>query len=379
MRTPLRTILVTLMLALPIQWMPRAAIADETYKIAFIGPLTGPTAAVGIGMRNSVELRLRQANERNEIPGVKLQLVALDDASDPSQGVAAVEKIGPDRTVLVSIGHWNSPVALATAPIFVKYGLLNVTPGAANWRITEQGNAEIGRVTARDKVQAKQTAEFIVNKLNAKRLVAISDKTAFGNSVTSAVLENISKLGGTKVVAEDGITVGEKNFFTLLTRLRGLNPDVIYFGGLATEGGLIRRQMKEVGLKAEFVGAGAIQNAAFVEVAGPEAANGSITIGMGQPVYTLPGGQEFVEAYKKAGYAAPFESYGPYAYTAAEVAVHLIKTEGANRQAIVRGLRKIKDLETIYGTVSFDENGQMQPEVTTPWVVKDGKWTPIVK
>jgi len=74
---------VMMVLSFYITFTPFSMASDtKTVKIGFIGPLTGPNAAFGLGARNGADLAVKQANQRSDSP-YHYELVVMDDASDP--------------------------------------------------------------------------------------------------------------------------------------------------------------------------------------------------------------------------------------------------------------------------------------------------------
>src|SRR5512136_3085704 len=133
-------------------------------KLGFIGPLTGPNAAVGLGARNSADLAVRQANEKGNLP-FKLELVVLDDASDPTTGVAAATKLCSDALVMAATTHFNSPVGLATIHVFHRYGVPQMFWGGIHPDITNKNNyLEVTRICPNTLVEHANLAKFVVEK-----------------------------------------------------------------------------------------------------------------------------------------------------------------------------------------------------------------------
>lgn len=123
-------LLVTVFLVTSLGWAQAKVV-----KIGFIGPLTGPNAAQGVGARNAFDLKIREANASGKFP-YKIEMVALDDASDPATGVAAALRLVFDPAVVAASGHWNSAVALATIHTFHTYRIPFIVWGAIHPDIT---------------------------------------------------------------------------------------------------------------------------------------------------------------------------------------------------------------------------------------------------
>lgn len=351
--------------------------AQRTVKVAIIMPLTGPNAAIGLGLRNAARLALDQANATNAIPGVRIEILELDDESKPESGVAAATKAGSDPDVIGAIAQYNSPVMLASIPKYHEMGLLAINPGSVNFRITKSGFREILRLPATDIGQTDSAAEFATKILAKKAFSVIDDKTNYGQSLREQFVKGVEKRGG-RILSSDGIAVGEKDFTALLTKLKGLAPEHVYFGGLSTEAGLIKSQMLKLGISATFQSGTGIWSDTFITVAGREAAEGSFCSANLLPLDSYPGGKKFLEDYQKAGFREPMEAYGPYGYAAGQLMVEALRRAGpgADRPKLVETARGIKGFDTLFGKVSIDDEGQLQPELNYIYWVKGGKWVP---
>lgn len=352
-----------------------APAAPQTVKIAYIGPLTGSNAAAGIGMKNSFDLAIKEANASGQLKNLKIEPVFLDDASDPATGVAAVNKAGSDPDVVGIIGLWASPVALASIQTIHQHGLPTIIHGV-NSKITESGFPEIFRLPPTDKDQARTVMNYVIKDLGKKSIYILDDKSAFGKTIADHAEGFIKELGGT-ILGRESITVGEKDFNAVLTKIKGTNPEVLYFTGYNAEGGLIRQQMLKLAMdKVLFAGTTGIWSEAYIKIAGKDA-NGTTIAGSGAPVEELEGYGAFKKAYEAAGYKEPHDGYGPYAYTGTKLMIEALKKSGPGRKQLLEAMRGLRDAETMYGKVRFAENGQLEPRLLTVYHVKDEKWTTL--
>ncbi len=333
---------------------------ERVVKVAYVGPLTGPNTAMGIGTRNSMELAIREANGKKILP-FKLELVSETDDSKPSTGVAAVQKLCNDPDVVATSAHWNSPVALATIPYFKECHLLNLVSGASVDALTQGGVEEMGRVSTPFGYPLPHLAESLVNRLKIKTIAIVKSRDAFGDAGTNGFVPEFEKRGG-KVVATEDYNVGDRDYTAILTKIRQLNPDAVYLSGLTTEAALVVRQMRQLGMQMPFVGHAGWQTSTFIEAAGP-AGQGAIVVTSLPFLNELPDGEGYAKRYAAAGFREPHEAYGPFGYAAGQVMVELMKRYGTDRKAIVSGLRKLKDVETIFGKGSFDQRGELPAEV----------------
>jgi len=349
--------------------------AKKVVKIGFIDPLTGPTAAIGIGAKNSAKLAVQQANASGEFP-YEIQLVAEDDASDPATGVAAALKLCSDPDIIAVVSHFNSPVALATGPIFHRFGVAQIMPSSIHPDIT-RGNdyKEVFRICADNIAEHNFGADLVINELGNKKWSSIYDTSSYGVNCNDNFKRSLSERGGT-LLSEDGISVGTKDFRPILNKIKELKPEAIYFGGLTTEAALCKRQMHELGMdNILYSGVTGLDSETFNEIAG-SAAEGTIIVGK----LALGEDSDFVKAYKAAGFTEPYEATGPYVYDAVGIVLEALKKVGPDKTAIVN---YIADPDFQYagviGLTKLDKDGQSVTGGLTLKVSRNGKWIPWQK
>jgi branched-chain amino acid transport system substrate-binding protein len=341
----------------------------EQIKLGFIGPLSGGNALQGLGARNGFLLAIEQANE-GDYP-YEVEGVVLDDASEPATGVSAALKLVNDPDVVAAIGHWNSPVALATTPIFRDHGVPFIVWGAISPSITEQNFPEVTRTTPTLAQENEPLASWLVDEAGKQRF---SDTSDYGKQNTKAFTGYVEDAGG-EVVSTDEAPVGTTDFRAILTKIGQLEPDAIYFGGVITEAGLVRKQMADLGMQdIPLVGISGIYDPKYLEIAG-DAAEGTIV--------SVPKVSEneklkaFEEAYEAANFDDPPGPYAKYAYDSTNILLEVIEQHGAaDRAELARAIRQI-EYDGVLGTTTFDEQGQTEIEVVIePYVVAGGEWIP---
>ena len=343
----------------------------KTYKIAYIGPLTGPNTSAGMGTRNSLDLAIKQANARGALP-FKLELISVTDDSKPSVGVGAVQKMCSDPEVVLVSAHWNSPVALATGPYFEKCGLLNIVAGAASNRITKEGWKAVVRVNTPFRYLLPNMAKMVMTEMGLKRLAIIHSLDDYGTDIADEFGAAYEEAGG-EIVYRDGYNIGDRDFTAILTKARTAKPDALLHGGVSTEAALIIRQMRQLGIKSVYLGHPGFQTVDYVKAAG-QAGEGTIVGKLLPFAHELPGGKAYIEAYDKSKYEEPADTYGPFGYLAGQIMVELLKRFGPDRKALIEGVRSLADVDTLFGKKSFDEEGELQPKRIGYAILKDGEW-----
>jgi len=348
------------------------ASAKTKVKLAFIGPLSGGSASLGVGGRNSADLavRLYNADPKRKYD---IELVALDDECKPNVGVQVATKAAADPKIVGGVTHYCSAVAMSTVDVYHKFGLPIIVWGAVLPDIT-YGNdyPEIHRVNGTMVNQNQVAAEFMTGR-GFKTWVILHDTTDYGKGHDKYFSQYVTEKGG-KILADFGVTADQQDFTAELTKAKELKPDVIYFGGLTPLGVRIRQQMDKLGIKAQFEGVSGIVSEAFVEGLDPKLAEGTLAFREGAAAEKLPGGKFFLAAYEKAKFDQGPDAYGAFAFASAKLLMEAVDAVGPDRKKITKYLGSIKNRDSITGPITFDDHGQNTVALITKYVVQDGKW-----
>lgn len=351
---------------------PSSAMAKDVVKVAFMGPMTGANAAQGMGAKNAFDLAIQLANESGAFP-YTLEAVALDDASDPATGANAANKIVSDKDIVAAAGHWNSPVARATIPIFHENKMALIIWGAIGVDLTDKYGKmypEITRVCPKLDAENIYLADFL-NEKGYKTFSVIHDNSAYGVDCQT-YMESSIKTNGAEILSTDAINVGEKDMMPVLAKTTALRPQALYYGGVVTEAALLRLQMAKVGLNNSlFCGISGIADEKFNEVAG-KTAEGTVIVKPGDSS-KVSGWDNFVAAYDAHNYSEPMGAYGKYSYDAANIILAALKEVGPDREKVAQAIRNIT-YKGLLGSYTFDETGQTTLVDMTIMVSQDGKW-----
>ena len=224
-----------------------AGTASAQVKMGVAGPITGPNAAFGAQLKNGAQQAVDDINAAGGMDGQKITLEFGDDVSDPKQGVSVANKFVGDGVKFV-VGHFNSGVTMPASEVYKENGILMVTPSATNPQITERGMWDVFRTCGRDDQQGAVAGAYILKHFKGKKIAVVHDKTTYGKGVADETVKAMAK-GGMKPVLYEGINIGEKDFSALVSKIKQSGADLVYWGGLHTEGGLIVRQMRDQGVK----------------------------------------------------------------------------------------------------------------------------------
>ena len=345
---------------------------DAPIKIGMGTVLSGGYANFGIDIKNGAEMALV---EKGEILGHKLILEPGDDQCEGAPSVALAEKWSNDPTMVGVLGYMCSSGTIAASDVHNKYKQIEISASATSQDVTARGNPIIFRICWNDKVQGKVAADFVL-KNKWMKAALIHDKSTYGQGLVDVFKETFTK-GGGKVLAYEALTRGDKDFSPILTKIKPLNPEVVNFGGMVTEGTLLIRQMRRMGIKSKFVGyEGVYSQKDFID------ASGKAAIGAFATYSKTPETEIFAEWQKKfqAKYGPPV-AYAPHAYDSAKVLLMAVE-KVAQKQgdgSLIIGKKALRDAvsatkyDGITGPVSFDQYGdRIGIAVTVNEVVCEG-------
>ena len=339
-------------------------------KIGFVAPLSGDQASQGQDMLNGVKLAVQQAEAL--LPGYRLELVALDDQRSPTQAVAAAKKLIADKDVVAVVGHLNSSCTMPASAIYHRARMLQITPVSSNPQISRQGFDTFYRTCATDDLQGPAAALFAVRELGAKRVFVIDDMTTYGRGLANEFGKKLKGLGA-ETLGHEGIVQGDKDFTPLLTKVKSLNPDLVYFAGMFPEAALLIKQRRDVGLGGHFMGGDGLFDQTLIELATPEASQGVYLTTIGSDIHKIPTAKEFVKSYEAA--YGPIGSYSAYAYEATRIVLRAIQVAGQkDRQAVLAAMKTIKDYPGLFGLQNFDEKGDSLVRDIGLFTVENGKF-----
>jgi branched-chain amino acid transport system substrate-binding protein len=346
------------------------AAAQETIKIGFFAPITGPVAADGASAKQSVELALKEVNAAGGIMGKKVELVVYDDRLNPQEAVAIANKlIEKDQVVGVVSGSYSGPTRV-TAPIFAKAGVPMVAGYAVHPDVTKAGSSNF-RNGFLGEVEGGAAGEYAFKVLKSKKPAIINMDNDFGREISAGFMKRAEKLGA-KVVAQQMYKYpGEKDFRPFLTRIKEAKPDLIFAAGYYDVAALIVRQAKELGLAVPILAEEGFDSPKFIELAGKDAEGVIIATNLDRDD-PRPVVQDYLKNYKQAFGIDP-DMVGASSYDAFMILANGIERAGTDRKAIVKALMETKDYNGLTGKLSRFQKGEVVKPVQFQ-IVKDGKF-----
>ncbi|GHI08479.1 branched chain amino acid ABC transporter substrate-binding protein [Streptomyces cellostaticus] len=363
-----------------------------TVTIGVDAPLTGDLSAIGLGIKNSVDLAVKQANKQKVVDGVTFKMEALDDQAQPSAGQQNASKFVSEKEVLGVVGPLNSSVAESMQKVFDDAKLVEVSPANTNPSLTQGQNWQTSkartyksyfRTATTDAIQGPFAAQYVYGKAKLKKAFVIDDKKTYGAGLAATFTDEFKKLGG-KIAGTEHINPDAKDYSAVATKVKNSGADVVYYGGEYPQAGPLAKQFKAAGAKIPLVGGDAVYDPTYIKLAG-SGSNGDLTTSVGAPLDTLPSAKAFLDNYKAGGYSEAYGAYGGYAYDSAWSIIQAVKKAvednsgklPSDARAKITAAMQNVSFDGVTGKVSFDEFGDTTNKQLTVYAVKNGAWTTV--
>jgi branched-chain amino acid transport system substrate-binding protein len=354
-----------------------SAAAQEIVKIGHVGPISGGIAHLGKDNENGAKMAVEELNAKGfKIDGkaVKFVLLAEDDAADPKQGTAAAQKL-VDAKVNGVIGHLNSGTTVPASKIYFDAGIPQISPSATTPQYTKQKFNTAFRVVANDNKLGGTLGRYAVDKLQAKRIAIVDDRTAYGQGVAEEFVKGAkAKFPGVQIVGKEFTNANATDFNAILTSIKAKKPDLIFFGGIDAVGGPMLRQMKALGITAKFMGGDGLCTESMPRLAGDGLGEGNVTCAEAGGIMdsSQKSMEDFVARYKKK-FGIDVQIYAPYTYDAVmTMATAMANAKSADPAKYLPFLAKVKYVG-VTGPIAFDANGDIKDGALTLFTFKGGK------
>jgi branched-chain amino acid transport system substrate-binding protein len=372
----------------------RAFAADKTLTVGINLPLTGADAHDAELIKDGAMLALDEANAQGGAGGYKLNIMVLDDGTatagqyDPAQAATNARKMVSDNSVVAAIGPQMSGSGKAMAPILSQGNLAIVTPSSTNPDITDPkfagqyrpaGKAIYFRTVTTDAFQGPNMANYFIDTLKVKSVYVLDDSGAYGVGIADAFQRQAEKRG-LKVLGRDQLNPKEADYTTVLTKIKSLNPDSLYYGGVAQAGVKVVKQSYDIMPKIIRAGGDGLYGAEILKGAGFPSAEGLYATIAAPNLLENPEAKPWVERFVKK-YGQQPENYSITAYDAALVILDSIKRVAESGKEVNRG--NVRDAiqtskaKTLQGVVSFDDNGDITNREVSVFQIKKDDQHPL--
>ena len=332
-----------------------AAQAEETIKIAVVGPITGPVAQYGDMQMIGAKMAVERINAAGGVNGKQLEAVLMDDVCEPKQAVAVANQVVNDGIRYV-VGHLCSGSTQPAAEIYDDEGILMVTPASTSPAITEQGYKLVFRTIGLDSQQGPVAGNFIADKIKPKNMAIIHDKQQYGQGIATEVRKSVEG-AGVNVVLFEGINSGQTDFSALITKMKRAGVDFVYYGGYHPELGLILRQSGDQGFDARYMGPEGVGNKDITAIAGD--ASEGLLVTLPADFSADPANADLVKAFQDKGE----DSSGPFvmpSYAAVQIIADTLRDAGTDDPVKMAEAMRATTYKTPIGEVAFDDKGDLR-------------------
>ncbi len=297
--------------------------ASAAIRIAVAGPMTGVYAWTGEQYQRAAELATEEINVRGGVLGQKVELIVGDDACDPDQAVALARKLENDGVVFVA-GHWCSHASIPASKVYEEATILQIAPGSASGKLTDEGGPNVFRVCGRDDRQGAKVADHLAEHWAGKEIAILDDGTTWGAGVANGVRRKLSERG-VRAAVDEAFIPGEADYSALVSKMQTAGVDVVFVGGYHVEAGLMFRQAHERGYALRLIATSSMASEDFPMIAGP-GFEGTVMAGQ-TDMRTNPQAVDVVARFRAQGYE-PL-GYTLYAYAAVQVWAQAVEAAGS--------------------------------------------------
>jgi branched-chain amino acid transport system substrate-binding protein len=345
--------------------------AQDTIAIAVVGPITGSNAVFGDQMKRGAEMAVADINAKGGVLGKKLTLEVADDACDPKQAVAAANQVVGKKVVFVA-GHYCSSSSIPASAVYHEAGVLQMTPASTNPALTEDPAKQgwnVFRTCGRDDAQGKVAGGYLAKTYKGKAVAIIHDKSTYGKGLADETKKAMNA-AGLKEAMYEAVTQGDKDFSALISKMKQANIAAIYFGGYQTEAGLVVRQARDQGLKAQMISGDALVTEEYWKITGP-AGEGTLMTFPPDP-RNIAAAKAVVDKFKAQGYNP--EGYTLYTYAAIQAFAEAATKAKSVKLADLSKTLHSMTATTVIGPITWDAKGDVHDPKYVFYVWKDGKY-----
>ncbi len=326
----------------------------EVVKIGAILPLTGEAANYGTGLKKGMDLAIKEINSTSS--NTPIQIIFEDDKGTPNAGIAAYNKLKSIDRVNYIIGGMFSNVALSLAPMAEKDDVILMSPTASAVEYSNFGD-HVFRIYPSDTYDGDFLADFTFNQLGSTNVAILSVDAASTIEVSKIFAEKF-KLNGGIVGFTNNYKQGEKNFRTILQKLKSVEAEVIFIPGYIEDIATLLKQAKELGVKKTFLTISTVYDKKLFDIVG-DAAEGLI---FSAPAYDANSSnaetQNFVNLYKKE-YGETPDILAAYGYDVVKISYQAISKSPTKLSEIINNLYNTIDYPGVTGKMNFDKNGDV--------------------
>ena len=346
--------------------------AGDSVKIGLSLPLTGDWAEYGDFIKKSVMMVVNKANEDGGINGRKIEVVVADSRGDPKESVLIAEKFVGNPDIIAEIGDFSSSSCMAAAPIYEKANMAQVSPTSSHPDFTKKGR-NMFRVIGTQAAEGPFNARWAVKDLGAKTVATLYINNDWGVAANKYFTEAVKAMGG-KVVAQEAFAPGEKDFSSVMSKIKRANPDVLYLPVFYADAASIMSQARRMHYKPTVLSTGSLYSPKLIKLGG-KAVEGLMTAAVYFPDNPRPESMAFTKAFIKTYGKAP-NMFAAVGYDAAALVVAALKKTGAKDRASVAPALESLRYSGVTGDFDYSKSHDPQKEFAKI-MVRNGKWVAV--
>lgn len=348
--------------------------AGDTVKIGFLGALTGDVAMFGKPTLDGMKMAAEELNAAGGILGKKIEIVEADNRGDKQEGASVTQKFISRDNVTAIVGDPTTGITKVAAPIAQKAGVVLLSAGATGPGVVEVGDF-IFRDTLLDSIAIPAVMDYFANELKFKSVAIItSDNNDYSVGLSQTFRDAAAKMPSVKIVADEKVKDGDKDFSAQVTNIKAKKPDVILFSGYYTEGALIMKEARKQGVKAPMFGGDGLFSPKFIELGGPAVEGSMSALGFSTEQAT-PATAKFIEAYKAKNAGAEPGLFDAQGYDAVMLLADAMKRANSVDPKVFKdALAQTKNFEGVSGTISMQANREPIKSPLSLLQVKGGKF-----
>ncbi len=344
------------------------AFAKDVIKFGCAMSFTGKKSRTGKLYIDSLKLAAEAINKSGGIKvgnkSYNVEIKFYDDKSDPAESAKLIEKLITEDKVNFLLGPYSSGITIPDSIVAQRYKIPMVEGGGASGKIFSRHNPYIFGTLPAAGQYFRTTLEMLTGfKPKPKSIALIYGDDKFDISVAKGAKKIAEKLG-LKVVLYEKISESSADFNTILTKVKAKAPDALLMAG-HTEGGInLVQQAKELNVNVKMISLTVGPSEADFRKSLGKDAEYIFGVASWSPQMNFKGiifknTKEFVKIFKEK------YKYDPDYHNASAVA-ELAVFKSAIERAGTLDPQKVRDaiaktkIETIYGPVEFNPNGQIK-------------------
>jgi branched-chain amino acid transport system substrate-binding protein len=346
----------------------------QELSIAFVGPLTGGAANLGVYIRDGAKVAVDQFNEEHG-DEFNITMEEYDTQGDPAQAPTVLDEYIGNEDILGLVGPAFSGETRAVLPTLTEEGLVMVSASATNVELPDvvPGGASFHRVLPDDAAQAAGVAKYLTASLKPTSIAIVHDNSEYGKGLAEDQLAPLLE-GEIEIVATEVIDPESEDFSAAVNAVKAAAPEAIFYGGYYEEAGQLKKQLADAGVDATFISGDGALDSGFVDAAG-DAADGAI---LSCPCFFAseaaedPAISEFATQYEEINGSVP-GTYSTEAYDAANILLNGILEGNTDRESLLGFVDGLTDVPyAISKEVVFEENGNIEAQGIFLFKVEDG-------